>query len=322
MATKKTTTSSKAEKAAPKKSTVAKKAAAPKASAAKKATVAKEDKEDKKVAKKAPTATKKTATKKPAAAPKADVATKKEATAKKSSTKVAKTTPTKAAPKKASTVAERPKVQVKTEKTTTEPLSKTKETEAKNTKSVANSSVKRTSGSGTKSSAKKDDKVMPIITHRKKEKSADKESVGVLDKFTPATKSVLDPPEQPAGPMYRYSDEELNEFKEIILKRLEAARDNLAYYQNLISRKDEAGDESDNRLNSMEDGSGAMEKEQLSMMAARQVQFINNLEKALIRIENKTYGICRETGVLIDKARLRAVPHATLSIEAKKSMKK
>lgn len=322
MATKKTTTSSKAEKAAPKKSTVAKKAAAPKASAAKKATVAKEDKEDNKVAKKAPTATKKTATKKAAAAPKADVATKKEATAKKSSTKVAKTTPTKAAPKKASTVAETPKVQVKTEKTTTEPLSKTKETEAKNTKSVANSSVKRTSGSSTKSSAKKDDKVMPIITHRKKEKSADKEPVGVLNKFTPATKSVLDPPEQPAGPMYRYSDEELNEFKEIILKRLEAARDNLAYYQNLISRKDEAGDESDNRLNSMEDGSGAMEKEQLSMMAARQVQFINNLEKALIRIENKTYGICRETGVLIDKARLRAVPHATLSIEAKKSMKK
>ncbi|MCY1562600.1 RNA polymerase-binding transcription factor DksA [compost metagenome] len=72
----------------------------------------------------------------------------------------------------------------------------------------------------------------------------------------------------------------------------------------------------------MEDGSGAMEKEQLSLMAARQIQFINNLEKALVRIENKTYGICRETGKLIDKARLRAVPHATLSIEAKNSMKK
>lgn len=173
-----------------------------------------------------------------------------------------------------------------------------------------------------KAAAKKEEKPMPIIAHRKIQKAAPKEQEGVLDKFNPQTRSVLDMPEQTTGPAFRYSDEDLAEFKELILKRIEAARDNLSYYQNLISRKDEMGDDSDNRLNSMEDGSGAMEKEQLSMMAARQVQFVNNLEKALVRIENKTYGICRETGKLIDKARLRAVPHATLSIEAKTSMKK
>src|SRR5690606_12251506 len=110
----------------------------------------------------------------------------------------------------------------------------------------------------------------------------------------------------------------LNEFKELILKRLESARENLNYYQALITRKDEAGTEdTDNRFNNLEDGSGAMEREQLSQLAVRQIQFINHLERALMRIENKTYGICRVTGKLIDKARLRAVPHATLSIEAK-----
>ena len=67
----------------------------------------------------------------------------------------------------------------------------------------------------------------------------------------------------------------------------------------------------------MEDGSLSMEREQLSQMASRQINFIHNLEKALVRIENKTYGICRESGKLIEKARLKAVPHATLSMEAK-----
>ena len=72
----------------------------------------------------------------------------------------------------------------------------------------------------------------------------------------------------------------------------------------------------------MEDGSVSMEREQLSQMASRQITFIDHLEKALMRIENKTYGVCRVTGRLIDKARLRAVPHATLSIEAKQMMNK
>lgn len=135
------------------------------------------------------------------------------------------------------------------------------------------------------------------------------------------TRSILDEPETVQGPVYRYSDEELNEFKELIMNRLDAARKELIYLQGLITRKDEAGTEdTENRYMNMEDGSGAMEREQLAQLASRQIQFINHLEKALIRIENKTYGICRVTGKLIDKARLRAVPHATLSIEAKKTM--
>ena len=133
------------------------------------------------------------------------------------------------------------------------------------------------------------------------------------------TKSVLDqaPPEN-NGPSLRYSDPELNEFKELIQRKLETAKKELGYLQGLITRKDEmGGDESDNRYMTMEDGSLSMEREQLSQMASRQITFIDHLEKAMMRIENKTYGICRVTGKLIDKARLRAVPHATLCIEAK-----
>ena len=133
------------------------------------------------------------------------------------------------------------------------------------------------------------------------------------------TKSVLDKNQkEETGPTQRYSDAELAEFKELILRKLEAAKKELAYLQGLITRKDEmGGDETDNRYMTMEDGSLSMEREQLSQMASRQITFIDHLEKALMRIENKTYGICRVTGKLIDKARLRAVPHATLSIEAK-----
>jgi RNA polymerase-binding transcription factor DksA len=139
------------------------------------------------------------------------------------------------------------------------------------------------------------------------------------------TKSVLDTPLQntQTGPTMRYSDAELGEFREIIMKKLDAAKKELAYLQGLITRKDEmGGDESENRYMTMEDGSMSMEREQLSQMASRQITFIDHLEKALMRIENKTYGICRVTGKLIDKARLRAVPHATLSIEAKQTMNK
>ena len=165
-----------------------------------------------------------------------------------------------------------------------------------------------------------------VIAHRvleKKKKSTKEEQKHTMKEYNPSTRSLLDGLEHQVGPVYRYSDEELNEFKELILKRLESARENLAYYQALITRKGEAGTEdTDNRFNHMEDGSGAMEREQLSQLAARQIQFINHLEKALVRIENKTYGICRVTGKLIDKARLRAVPHATLSIEAKNVMNK
>ena len=138
------------------------------------------------------------------------------------------------------------------------------------------------------------------------------------------TKSVLDTLQQEStGPTMRYSDSELVEFRDLIMKKLEAAKKELAYLQGLITRKDEmGGDETDNRYMTMEDGSMSMEREQLSQMASRQITFIDHLEKAIMRIENKTYGICRVTGKLIDKARLRAVPHATLSIEAKQTMNK
>ena len=133
------------------------------------------------------------------------------------------------------------------------------------------------------------------------------------------TKSVLDQsPAENNGPTMRYSDNELMEFRELITRKLETAKKELGYLQGLITRKDQmGGDESDNRYMTMEDGSLSMEREQLSQMASRQITFIDHLEKAMMRIENKTYGICRVTGKLIDKARLRAVPHATLSIEAK-----
>ena len=135
------------------------------------------------------------------------------------------------------------------------------------------------------------------------------------------TKSVLDKaPADPGAPIVMYSDVDLSEFKELIQRKLGSAKKELAYLQGLITRKDDmGGDDGDGRYMTMEDGSLSMEREQISQMASRQITFVDHLEKALMRIENKTYGVCRITGKLIDKARLRAVPHATLSIEAKMS---
>lgn len=149
-----------------------------------------------------------------------------------------------------------------------------------------------------------------------------KTSVSTSVKYQPDfTRSVLDSSREevkPQGPIVRYSDADLTEFRELIQRKLEAAKKELLYLQGLITRKDEmGGDDGDGRYMTMEDGSVSMEREQLSQMASRQITYIDHLEKALMRIENKTYGICRVTGKLIDKARLRAVPHATLSIEAK-----
>jgi RNA polymerase-binding transcription factor DksA len=151
-----------------------------------------------------------------------------------------------------------------------------------------------------------------------------KTSTKSVKKYEPEfTKSVLDARIQdPSMPSLRYSDAELNEFRDLIQKKLDAAKKELNYLQGLITRKDESGDMDEGRYMTMEDGSVSMEREQLSQMASRQITFIDHLEKAMMRIENKTYGICRVTGKLIDKARLRAVPHATLSIEAKHMMNK
>ena len=117
----------------------------------------------------------------------------------------------------------------------------------------------------------------------------------------------------------RYSDEELEEFKEIILKKLEKAHDDLKLLTEsyTISNEHDITDTSPT-FKVLEEGYQVFSKEENSKFAARQSKFIKALENALIRIENKTYGICRVTGKLIPKDRLRIVPHATLSIEAKR----
>lgn len=120
----------------------------------------------------------------------------------------------------------------------------------------------------------------------------------------------------------RYSDTELQEFRELIERKLAIAREELEEYQNQITKKNSGDSNSDYKFRGLEDSNFLVEKEYLNQMAARQAQFINHLEKALVRIQNKTYGICRETGKLISKERLKVVPHATLSIEAKNAQRK
>ena len=120
----------------------------------------------------------------------------------------------------------------------------------------------------------------------------------------------------------RYSDEELEEFKVLIKEKL---ADAYKYYDSLKSAVMNA-DGNDTRDTSptfkvLEEGATTLSKEEAGQLAQRQMKFIQHLEAALIRIENKTYGICRETGKLIPKERLRAVPHATLSVDAKKGRK-
>lgn len=116
----------------------------------------------------------------------------------------------------------------------------------------------------------------------------------------------------------RYSDSELVEFKNIILEKLRIAREELSALTTTLSSSNANGtDDTAGTFKTLEDGSATLEKEQTNQLAARQKKFIDNLEAALVRIENKTYGICRETGKLIQKERLKAVPHTTLSIEAK-----
>ncbi len=120
----------------------------------------------------------------------------------------------------------------------------------------------------------------------------------------------------------RYNDEELEEFKELILNKLAKAKRD---YENLMESIDnsEGNDIQDTSptFKVLEEGASVLSKEESARLALRQQKFISHLNSALIRIENKTYGICRETGKLIAKERLRAVPHATLSIEAKNDRK-
>ncbi|MCF6169607.1 MAG: TraR/DksA C4-type zinc finger protein [Bacteroidales bacterium] len=115
-----------------------------------------------------------------------------------------------------------------------------------------------------------------------------------------------------------YTDEELNEFRQIIMDKLDKAREDLRLLTEAYTNHSEHGtNDTSPTFKVLEEGQQVLSKEENSRLAARQTRFIKNLENALLRIDNKTYGICRVTGKLIGKERLRAVPHATLSIDAK-----
>ena len=120
----------------------------------------------------------------------------------------------------------------------------------------------------------------------------------------------------------RYSDVELDRFKKLILKKMDSAQKDLRLLKDSYSNASSNGtDDTYSSFKSFEEGSQTLSKESNTMLAARQEKFIRDLKNALIRVENKTYGICRETGKLISKKRLMLVPHATLSIEAKNKSK-
>jgi RNA polymerase-binding transcription factor DksA len=120
----------------------------------------------------------------------------------------------------------------------------------------------------------------------------------------------------------RYGDADLEEFRSIIERKLGEAKEDLLILKGSLSHKDDHGtDDTGRSFNMMEDGAETLMREENAQLASRTEKFITNLEHALVRINNKTYGICRKTGKLINKARLKLVPHATLSIEAKKKLK-
>lgn len=120
----------------------------------------------------------------------------------------------------------------------------------------------------------------------------------------------------------RYSEEELKEFREIIEEKLDKARKEFNYIKEVLSRKNDSGtDTTASNLKLLEDGADTLEKESFTQLAARQQKFIQQLENAIGRISNGTYGVCIETGRLIPKERLKAVPHTQHTIEAKLNRK-
>ena len=124
------------------------------------------------------------------------------------------------------------------------------------------------------------------------------------------------------GAVNRYSDEDLKEFRELILEKLKIAKSDYEMYKNALTQSD-GNDTQDTSptFKVLEEGAATLSKEESGKLAQRQLKFIQHLQAALVRVENKTYGICRDTGKLIAKERLRAVPHATLSMDAKMNQK-
>ena len=121
----------------------------------------------------------------------------------------------------------------------------------------------------------------------------------------------------------RYSDSDLKEFEDLILEKLAKAREDYDALKTSLSHKDDnSTDDTSPSFKMMEDGSQTLSREETAQLAARQEKFIENLENALIRIKNKTYGVCKVTGKPISRERLEAVPHTEISIEAKLKQKK
>ncbi len=151
------------------------------------------------------------------------------------------------------------------------------------------------------------------------------QEVSKLNSKTVKPQAIMQPKNNSNGPedtRTKYSEEELKEFETLILEKLERAKKELVYIKESLSRKnDESSDNSNSNLKLLEDGADTLEKENFSQLAARQMKFIQQLEFAVIRIKNGTYGVCIETGKLIPKERLRAVPHTQHSIEAKLNRK-
>lgn len=117
----------------------------------------------------------------------------------------------------------------------------------------------------------------------------------------------------------KYSDKELEEFKELILKKIDKAQNDYDILKKSLTHSDTNDTLDTSRtFKVLEEGASVLSKEEIGRLAQRQLQFVQHLKAALVRIENKTYGICRKTGILIPKERLRIVPHATLSIDAKR----
>lgn len=309
-----------AKKAAkPVKKAVAKKPAAKKAAPKKAAKPAKKS-APKKVAKKAAKPVKKAAAKKPVKKVVAKKAAPKKAAPKKVVAKKVVKAPAKsvkkAAPKKTAPAK-------KVAKPVAKPVAKAP---AKPVKPEPKAEVKKTVAAPVKPVA------APVKTAapKKRERDMDLDDDGrggrdeapmVVEYKTPSIRKPMGPAPKPhinTDTRTRYSDAELKEFKELILKKLTEAQKDYELLKSTLSHKDDHGtDDTSPTFKLLEDGSDVLSKEETAHLASRQEKFIQNLQNALIRIENKTYGICRATGKLISKERLRSVPHATLAIEAK-----
>lgn len=277
-----------AKKAAPKKAAKPVKKAAPKKAAASKPV--KKAAPAKKAAKPAPKA-KKAAPAKPAPAKKAAPAPKKAVA------KAAPKAPVKAPAKAPAPVAKAP----------VKPAPKAPPAKSEAPKPVAKATVKKEKE---KEESPKAGAGKPLVTQT---------SAPVIHKAAPMVKKHVSTLESPNKE--RYSDAELEEFKAIINAKLEEARKDYDLLKQTLANTDNNGTEDTSpSFKMIEDGSETLSREETAQLAGRQEKFIKHLEDALLRIRNKTYGICRVTGRLISKERLRLVPHATLSIEAKQQM--